>query len=498
MLESEESPEHFVTNTKRGSNCRGPDGKPLYPMVEIEDGGFDDEGNPIQNIWLNLHDGQRDVMDSTARFTAMLSGTQGGKTSLGPWWLRDKIEEQGAGDYLAITGNFDLFKLKMLPEMLKTFRDTLGVGRLWDGAGVIELRDPETEVFWARKASDPMWGRIILRSAQAGKSAQGSNTIGVRGLESATAKAAWLDECGLPDFTVETWESILRRLSLSQGPVLMTTTLYNFGWLREKIYIPSLEGNPDINVIQFDSMANPAFPEEEYYRAKASMPAWKFNMQYRGMYDKPAGAIYTDFTDEVHVIDPFFIPNHWPVFVGIDPGAVNTALVYLAKDPDSLNVYLWKETLEGDMTTKQHVEKAMTITDRFIHADWYGGAPSEKQFRMDWRNEGITVKEPKITDVEGGIDRVVALLRSNTFRIFRTCPKTIAQMSEYARVLDNRGEPTEKIQHKEIYHLLDALRYVVPAIPQMKWHPHLDNAMNTARRIPGLSVGGMGPGGFHL
>jgi hypothetical protein len=60
-----------------------------------------------------------------------------------------------------------LFILKMLPELRKVFR-----GCAWDRAlvgriKVIELCDPETGKFLANFQSDEMWGRIILRSANA-------------------------------------------------------------------------------------------------------------------------------------------------------------------------------------------------------------------------------------------------------------------------------------------------------------------------------------------
>ena len=66
--------------------------------------------------------------------------------------------------------------------------------------------------------------RIVLRSANA----EG-------GLESLTGKAAVLDECGQDDFTLEAWEAIQRRLSLSRGRVLGGTTPYNLGWLKTQI-----------------------------------------------------------------------------------------------------------------------------------------------------------------------------------------------------------------------------------------------------------------------
>ena len=82
-------------------------------------------------------------------------------TSLAPWWLAREIQRRGSGDYLAVTASFDLFRAKFLREMLKVFEQILQNGRYWAGDKIIELADPETGKFWAERASDAMWGRII-------------------------------------------------------------------------------------------------------------------------------------------------------------------------------------------------------------------------------------------------------------------------------------------------------------------------------------------------
>ena len=51
---------------------------------------------------LSVHPGQRQVLESVARVTAALAGKQGGKTSVGVDWLLDRIQEHGAGNYLAV------------------------------------------------------------------------------------------------------------------------------------------------------------------------------------------------------------------------------------------------------------------------------------------------------------------------------------------------------------------------------------------------------------
>ena len=140
---------------------------------------------------IDLHPGQTKAWDSEARFIFVIAGTQSGKTSFGPWWLYREIERCGAGDYLAVTATYDLFKLKMLPELRRVFIDLLP-GWEWR-AGERVITNGES--------------RIILRSA---------NTP--EGLEAATAKAAWLDECGQDNFRLESWEAVQRRLSRTVLP----------------------------------------------------------------------------------------------------------------------------------------------------------------------------------------------------------------------------------------------------------------------------------------
>ncbi len=64
-----------------------------------------------------------------------------------------------------------------------------------------------------------------------------------RGEEKMNEKAAWLDECGQNEFTLETWEVVKRRLSLAQSRVIGMTPLYNLGLLKSEIYIRWAQGN---------------------------------------------------------------------------------------------------------------------------------------------------------------------------------------------------------------------------------------------------------------
>jgi len=70
---------------------------------------------------INYHPGQTRAMESKARFPFIIAGSQSGKTCFGPWWLNREIEACGAGDYLAVAPTYDMFKLKMLPELQSVY-----------------------------------------------------------------------------------------------------------------------------------------------------------------------------------------------------------------------------------------------------------------------------------------------------------------------------------------------------------------------------------------
>jgi hypothetical protein len=380
-----------------------------------------------------LHEGQTKAHDSTRRFVFIIAGTQSGKTSYLPIWLDREMRTKGEGDYLAVTSTYDLLKMKFLPELQNYFVHMFG----WNYSA-------SEKTIWKGKT------RIICRSADA----EG-------GLESASAKGALFDECGQDGVKVGAWEAILRRLSLSQGRVLAGTTPYNLGWLKTQIFDNWRAGDPDIQVVQFKSIMNPAFPLSEYERARRTLPTWKFEMFYNGEFSKPAGMIYEDFSQN-NIMPAFAIPAEWPRFLGVDFGAVHTATIYVAQDPASKLCYLYREALDGNKTTAQHVAIVRGYNEYNLQV--YGGAKSESQQRWDWGGAGLVVGEPFISDVEAGIDRVVNMLKTNRLYVFDTCTGIIDEFGTYSRELDASGQSTEKIKNKADYHRLDALRYLVSAI----------------------------------
>lgn len=405
-----------------------------------------------RRLEFNFHSGQQKAWDSLKRFVVMLAGTQGGKTSFLPWWLWKEIQRCGSGDYLAVTANYDLFKLKFLPSLREVFEHTTQWGRYWASDRVIELKNPYTGKFEANRADDPMWARIILRSAESGS-----------GLESSSAKAGILDEAGMPSFQLETWEAVLRRLSLSRGRLALGSTIYDLGWLKTKLYDPWEDAgrdHPSIDVIQFDSIENPSFPRQEYEDRAVDMPTWRFDMMYRGLYTQLAGKIYDCFDKDLHVCVPFGIPQSWPRYRGLDFGGVNTVATFFAEEPETGMWYGYREYHAGNRTASEHAEN-MAVGEWGIPFRCVGGSGSEQQWRDEFAAAGLPVEEPDQKSVEVGITRVYGGLKRCRVKFFDTMVKTIEQVKNYSRVIGKDGEPTMEIKDKAAQHYVDSLRYIL-------------------------------------
>jgi hypothetical protein len=395
----------------------------------------------------NFHKGQSQAWESEKRWVFLLAGTQSGKTVFGCDWLDREIDRCGEGDYLIVTANFPLLEKKLEKEFLTLFRDVYNehdlppLGKYNSNKRIFQYYNDST--------------RIFLCSADNPAS-----------LESATAKAAWIDECGQPSFSHEAFDAVVRRVSRAVGEgggrILGTTTLYNFsGWLKSEIYIPWLNGDPNIDVIQFDSIDCPGFPREVYEEARAKMPSWKFDLFYRGRFSKPAGLIYDAFNEKACVVRRFKIPESWPCYVGHDFGANATAALWFAMNPATNDIYAYREYLAGGMSAAEHAQcfKELSTNENIIKR--VGGSVSEDGWRESFTAAGWPILKPLIKDIEPGIDKVYAFHKLDKMYFFDDLIQTLEEMQTYSRELDDRYEATEKIRDKQRFHRMDAMRYIV-------------------------------------
>ncbi len=372
----------------------------------------------------------------------------------GPHWLYREIQRRGPGDYLVVTPTYPLLVKKALPTFLALFERDLALGDyktqqkvfLFGKAGQEKTHGSAsgtpTQVFFGH-ASDP------------------------ESLESATAKAAWLDEAGQKKFRLGSWEAIQRRLSIHQGRALITTTPYDLGWLKQKLFDPwqkSGRRHPDIDVVRFDSTRNPSFPKEEFERAERELPRWKFDLFYRALFTRPAGLIYDSFDPKRHVVPRFRIPENWRRLVGVDFGPTNTAAVFYAEELDisgkpTRRLFAYREYHPGKRDPAEHAQAFREGEPRLPL--FVGGSTTEHEWRRNFGKVGIPIMAPPVADVEVGIDTVYACHARDEIIVFDDLSNYLEQKATYSRELAEDGTVLEEIADKRLYHLLDAERYLL-------------------------------------
>lgn len=405
------------------------------------------EITPDGKYILNLHPGQTKAWESTSRFVVVSAGTQGGKTCFEPDWLRREIKLCGDGDYLVITATFPLLELKLLPEFRYVFETAFHLGEYKDAKKTIQFYHVPGGTNGQVKVIDPT--RIIFGSATHPES-----------VESATAKAAVMDECGQKQFRLETWEAVQRRLSLSRGRCLFGTTLYNAGWFINDVYNPALAGKDGFELVQFDSTMNPAFPREEYAQQMAKMPPWKFAMFYRGRFIRPAGLVHDSF-DAADIVNDFPIPKDWLIYVGHDFGIANPAALFAAQNPVTGELFYWHEYLPGaGKSPYDHVRAWREITSGHNVIARIGGNHAEQETRDAYTAQGWHIIEPRQRSVDEQIMRVIGLERLHKIKVFRSCKNLINEKQTFSYKLDEKYQPTNEYEDEKDMHLLAAERYL--------------------------------------
>jgi hypothetical protein len=454
------------TSPRKGKSVAGspPDSSPP-PSVEVSKDVYRVENGVLT---LFVHVGQNAILNAPERVVLALCGSQSGKTSVGPLWLLFEIMKtyavSGESSYAVVAPTFPLMELKCIPEFRRLFEDTLKLGKYYQA--------PIRKFVFSEHGLMTLFGSTEKPCVVYFGFAENPDS-----LESATLKAVWCDEAGQRKFRLDSWDAINRRLTVNQGRILVTTTPYEHNWLKSRVsdkagteeFYDSSEGrmveitheggDPSIRVVRFESILNPAFSIDEFERQRAMLPEWKFDMMFRGVWRKPAGAIYDCFSETDNVVPPFHIPAHWPRVVGVDFGQVNTAAANFAVDPETGVFYLYKTYHTGRKSVEEHVGSILLKEPTVPMA--YGGAAAENDWRKQFAMAGLPVQLPHVTDVEAGIDAVYAAIKSGRLKVFSHLYKVVDDLFSYSRKLDSNGEITEQIEDKNKYHRLDAVRYAV-------------------------------------
>jgi len=416
---------------------------------------------------IKFHAKQIGVLQDKARFILAKAGIRGGKTTVGAHWLCAEIwkayQAEKKGDWLVAAPTFKILQQSSLP----TFRSVI----------------PQDWGQWreSRQCFELVWGNYVyFRSTDNPDSLEGMTLLG-----------AWLDEAG--QTKKDTWVNIQGRLSIAKGRLLMTTTPYGDGnWTNKAIYqtagkingVVKKDGDKDIAIYEWESVENPAFPRDEYERARATLDPAVFRRRYQGVFTRLEGLVYSDFKDEF-VVDPFDVPHGWERFGGMDFGKTNpTAIICLAEDPTTNIFYLYKEFYRSETPLKMAAGFVKDQGLRYVLAD-----PQSAQLILELnRQYGLGNVQAADNDINVGIERVNTLIRAGRLRVFKTCDNTIEEMTSY-----HYGRPDEDgyVKDKPVAknnHAMDALRYALSKNMDVKRIYSPGGQSTSRKKLHGMSV----------
>lgn len=246
--------------------------------------------------------------DQIARFRHLVAGRRGGKTLSAAWELLFYLLHPEA--YRRDTNTHHVKKPVMawvltkdypagLPALL-TFREVLAQAGLTHGVEYKENRGNR-------------WFEFANGSWLFFKTADEPNSLRGAGLD-----LLWIDEAAfIPNR--EAWDVVRPALSERIGRVISTTTPDGKNWFYDEFWSESAMEDENIGRVEYWSIDNPYFPEEEWRYAARTMHPLLFKKEYCAAFDAMAGKE---------------LSGEWLKYYASEPDLTKD-IVALPRDPDT-------------------------------------------------------------------------------------------------------------------------------------------------------------------
>lgn len=278
----------------------------------------------------------------------------------------------------------------------------------------------------------------------------------------------WFDE--EPPYDIY-MESKMRVLDTCGDLFGTMTPLKGLTWVYEEIY---LNKNQDAEVWQCTMQweDNPFLNKNEIEKLTSSMSEDELQSRKYGKFMDNGGAVYNEFDENLHVIEPFDVPREWFDTISIDPGLNNPLSAHwYAVDYDG-NVFVIAEHFEAKKDVIYHSNAIKNICKRLSwHVQNNGmiGAlidsaanqktlSSTKSVAELFYDNGILVNTNVNKDLFTGISRVKSYFKNAQGQaklfIFKNCVNLIREIKGY--YWSDGDNPIKKDDHS-----LDELRYYI-------------------------------------
>ncbi|MBQ6728328.1 MAG: terminase family protein [Clostridia bacterium] len=328
------------------------------------------------------------------------------------------------------------------------------------------------------KKESPAYGvidQIMVKNVFGGISVIGFKSCdqGREKFQGSSLDYVWFDE----EPPKDVYEECRMRVLDKNGDIFGTMTpLKGLTFVYEDIYL-NPNNSPDIWCEFMEWADNPYLPQAEIDALNLTLSKEQLETRRYGRFKANGGLVYSEFDENIHVIEPFNVPHEWYDNISIDPGLKNPlSCHFYAVDYDG-TVYVIAEHFEAERTIDYHAQKIKEICARLgwqkdgngkIRALIDSAAnqqtlSSVKSVSELFYEQGINVNPNVNKDLFSGIQRVKQYLRPACGKprlyIFSTCVNLIRELKSYRW---GDADAPKKIDD----HALDELRYYVMTKPE--------------------------------
>ncbi len=316
---------------------------------------------------------------------------------------------------------------------------------------------------------------ILVKSKCGGISKIGFKSCdqGREKFQGASLDYVWFDEEPPEDIYLECRMRVFDRC----GDIFGTMTpLKGLTWVYNTIYLND-KNDDDIWSETMEWADNPYLSKKEIKKLTESLSSDELQSRRYGKFMQNGGMVYSEFDENVNVIEPFDIPPEWQETIAIDPGLHNpTSAHFYAVDFDG-NVYVVAEHYASGKTVEEHSQKIKEIAKKlnwktdfngFLHAIIDSAAKqrtlaSPKNVVEIFYENGIVCNPNVNKDLFAGISVVKSYIKNaqgkSSLFIFKNCVNMIREIKNYWWGDDDL--PIKKDDHS-----LDELRYFLMTRPK--------------------------------
>lgn len=292
-----------------------------------------------------------------------------------------------------------------------------------------------------------------------------------------TANVVILDEWAFQQWAWEIYSAAYPSINRPSGGQVIGISTAARGTLFEHIWETAERGQNNFKPIFLPWWADPRRDEEWYENTKRDLPNHQaeYPATPQEAFSASEGHAFPEFNQEVHICEPFSIPDHWPRWRSNDPGYTDPFVWYWFAVSEDGQVYCYREYSREDYEPRVvYSEQAAMVVTKSVVEDG-SGMPEPEDIMFTVTGRDAFTKHPEtgkcIADyyMDGGIGGLMEPPRDvRTDRVFRR-----AVVHEYMKpYLDDNDKSNPHVTAKlQIFSTCNRLIETLPRLLVDKWDP---------------------------